>query len=530
MTEHVLNDETADAAPRRVPKICGADVELGNFILGRDRSGPSGREASRALLREIDAPFALLAACAYDPQDWGRKFLRSMSGCVYIDSDHLECALPEVRSAWDHVAAWHAMLRIARQALHDANAKLPEGQTLHVLVNNSDGKGHAYGSHLNFLVTRRAWDGIFERKLHHLLFLAAFQVSSVVFTGQGKVGAENGRPEAAYQLSQRADFFEAIVGPQTTFHRPIVNSRDEPLCGGRVGGAEPATPAADLARLHSIFFDATLCHGSSLLKVGTMQLVLGLLEAERVNPSLILDDPVMAVVRWSHDPTLRARAPLASGDALTAVELQMRFLEEAQRFAATGGYDDIVPRADEILALWEDTLLRLRGGDLVSLAPRLDWVLKLHVIRQAMAERPELGWSDPRIKYLDHAYAHLDTTTGLYWAYEETGAVERVVSDETIARFVHEPPEDTRAWGRAMLLRRAASDEVLSVDWDRICFRRDGRGCWPILRTVHLDDPLGFTRAAIGDLVEGSSSLDEILDGLVAAATFDTTPTMEERR
>ncbi len=530
MPEHAVNHEAAHATPRCVPKLCGADVELGNFILGRGRAARSGREASRALLREIDAPYVThggpLAARPYDPQDWGRKFLRSNGGCFYIDSDHLECALPEVRSAWDHVAAWHAMLRIARRALIAANTKLPSGQTIQVLVNNSDGKGHAYGSHLNFLVTRRAWDDVFERKLHHLLFLAAFQVSSIVFTGQGKVGAENDRPDTAFQLSQRADFFETLVGPQTTYHRPIVNSRDEPLCGSRPGVASGGRPAADLARLHCIFFDSTVAHGSSLLKVGTTQLILALLEAEQVNPALILDDPVNAVVRWSHDPTLATRVRLASGDAVTAIELQMRFLEEAQRFAATGGYDGIVPRASELLAYWEDTLLRLRAGDLASLAPRLDWVLKLHLIRQAMAARPDSSWSDPQIKYLDHMYANLDAESGLYWACEAMDAVERVVGDDEIERFVLEPPDDTRAWGRAMLLRRAAPDQVQDVDWDRICFRQGGRGHWPTLHPVHMDDPLGFTRAAIGDVVDGARSLDEILDAFAAAPTYDTTPTL----
>jgi len=511
-----------------LPKLCGADIELGNFILGLDRPGGSGREASRALLREIDAPYAMRAGGFATPQDWGRKYLSSNGSCFYIDSDHLECALPEVLSAYDHLAAWHAMLHIARRALTAANAKLPSGQTLHVLVNNSDGKGHAYGSHLDFLVTRRAWDNIFERKMHHLLFLAAFQVSSIVFTGQGKVGAENGTPDAAFQLSQRADFFETLVGVQTMYRRPIVNSRDEPLCGW-TPAAESAdsAPSASMARLHCIFFDNTLCHGSSLLKVGTMQLILALLEAERVNPDLILDDPVTAAVQWSHDPSLAARARMASGTTLTAIELQLLFLEEAQRFAACGGYDGLVPRASDILALWEDTLRRLREGDIASLAARLDWALKLHVLQRAMEQRPGLTWTGPEIKHLDHMYASLDVGTGLYWAYEKAGAVERLVSDEDIERFVHEPPEDTRAWGRAMLLRLAAAEQVQDVDWDRIRFRQGGRGYWPILRTVHMDDPLGFTRAAIGDVIRDAGSLDEVLRALAASPpTYDATPTL----
>ena len=33
-------------------------------------------------------------------------------------------------------------------------------------------------------------------------------ISRQIFTGSGKVGSENGRPEVDYQLTQRADFFE----------------------------------------------------------------------------------------------------------------------------------------------------------------------------------------------------------------------------------------------------------------------------------------------------------------------------------
>ena len=123
------------------------------------------------------------------------------------------------------------MLRIARTAMVNANEKLPAGRQIQVLVNNSDGRGNSYGSHLNFLITRRCWDNIFRRKIHYMLYLAAFQASSIVYTGQGKVGSENGAPEVEFQLSQRADFFERLVGSQTTHNRPIVNSRDEALCG-----------------------------------------------------------------------------------------------------------------------------------------------------------------------------------------------------------------------------------------------------------------------------------------------------------
>jgi proteasome accessory factor A len=507
----------------RLVKLCGADVELANFIVGLDRPGGTAREASRALLHEIDAPFARRderfgGARASDPQDWGRKYLASNSACIYIDLDHLEVAQPETRSAWDHVAAWHAMLRIVRAAQSAANARLPAGQHLHVLANNSDGLGHTYGSHLNFLVTRRLYDNVFEYRLQYMLVLAAFQASSIVMTGQGKVGAENGRPDVRYQLSQRADHAEVICGAQTTYRRPIVNSRDEALCGPGNG------LAAGLARLHVIFFDSVLCHGSALLRVGPMQLLLSMFEAERVNPDLMLEDPVTAAVIWSHDPSLRARVRMASGARLTAVELQLRFLEEAQRFAATGGFDGWVPRANEILAFWEDTLVRLRDGDVPGLASRLDWALKLHVIERAMATRPGLDWSDPIVKHLDLLYASVDPTDGLYWAYDEVGAVERLVSEDEIARLVDSPPEDTRAWGRAMLLRLGGA-RVHEVDWDRVVFREHRHGAWPRLRTITLGDPLGFTRAAVAPVIAAADRLDDVLDALGSdAPCIDGTP------
>ena len=531
----------------RLPKLCGADIELGNFVLGMARRDGTCHEACRAVLREIHGlPVAnshsySCSSSSWQPavyggrrderdqactasysQDWGRKFLPRNGGCAYIDLDHLELCIPEVTSAWDHVAAWHAMLRIAREALAAANGDQPSGRKIQVLVNNSDGQGNSYGSHLNFLISRRAWDNIFVRKLHQLQYLASFQVSSLVITGQGKVGAENGAPETAYQISQRADFFKTLIGSQTTFDRPIVNSRDETLCGRAGAVRDGASPA----RLHSIFFDNTLAHVPCLLKVGLMQMILAMIEGDCANPALLLDDPVDAVVRFSHDPTLEARAALASGREATAVELQLLFLEEAQRFAAGGGFDGIVPRSAEILTLWEDTLTKLKARNLAALARRLDWVIKLVGIERAMDRRPGLDWNSSEIKFLDHLYSSLDGD-GLYWAYEKSGLVERVVSDEQIQALADNPPPDTRAWTRAMLLRLAPPESVNSVDWDSITFKLRGRSFWPAYRTVALADPRGFTKAETESAFRDMENLEDVLDALEVSpdeATADSWP------
>ena len=213
--------------------------------------------------------------------------------------------------------------------------------------------------------------------------------------------------------------------------------------------AASASPdSANKARLHVIFYDQTLCHTASLLKVGVMQIILAMIEAGSVRTSLALDDPVEAVWQWSHDPTLQRHARLASGRKLTAVELQLLFWEEAQRFVAGGGCAGIVPEAQQILELWGDTLRKLRARDYPALARRLDWVLKLQILQRARQQRPDLDWSSPEIKHLDFMYASLDED-GLYWVLRKSGLVDTLVTDEEIERFRTEPPENTRAWTRA---------------------------------------------------------------------------------
>jgi hypothetical protein len=523
-----------------LPKLCGADIELGNFLRGVERSGGTGFDASHALLEEIhgypkhangyygalwpvtypliradiggqSSKLASGVSTAVNPQNIGRRFLSSNAGAAYIDLDHVELCLPEVLSAYDHVAAWHAMLRIARDALNRANAERDPEHRIEVLVNNSDGLGKSsYGSHLNFLISRRAYDNIFWRKPHYLQFLASFQVSAIPLTGQGKVGSENGHPPVRYQISQRADFFEVLCGLQTTYCRPIVNSRDESLCGG---GA-PSDPKAP-ARLHVIFFDSALAHGSALLRVGPMQMILTLMELDTVNSRLILDDPLEALYEYSRDPDLGTKGRLIGGEYMTAIELQSAYLEDVKRHAARGVFEGLVPQANEIISLWEDTLVKMDRGEVMSLAPRLDWVRKLASIERALGQFPKLDWQSPQAKVIDHMYSSL-SDDGLYWTYEAGGIMERLVSEDEIARFTSDPPSDTRAWTRAMLLRRASHEgiEVDAVDWDRITFRMKGRNSWPVYRTLSLGDPLGFTEEAAKSLFDHNEHFADLIDGL----------------
>jgi proteasome accessory factor A len=253
---------------------------------------------------------------------------------------------------------------------------------------------------------------------------------------------------------------------------------------------------------------------ATYLKFGVLQIILAMIGSGHVDPNLILEDPVEAATAWSHDVTLTRRMAMLSGVQFTAVELQMRFLEEARRFVEGGSCN--VPDAAHILDLWEDTLLKLRAGDMAALAPRLDWVLKLATLRQAQEQRPELAADAQKLKYLDHLYGSLDPAQGFYWGYEREGAVERIVDDEAIARATNHPPNDTRAWTRARLLRMADPASVRAVDWDSIRFRIGADKFRSQERTIEMSNPCGLTRSDAGRAFAETSTLAETLDLLGA--------------
>ncbi len=542
-TANAKADKPRAEDTRVVAKLCGADIELGNFILGLERSGGTGHEASRALLAEIrgipntgysssqgsswfsssswhnaaddsNDSWSQYGYHSYNCQDWGRKFLADNGGCIYIDLNHLEVCLPECRCAFDHLAAWHAMLLIVREALDRANARLPKGQKIQVLINNSDGQGNSYGSHLDFLITRRCYNEMFQRKLHHMLYLAAYQASSIIFTGAGKVGSENGLPEVDFQLSQRADFFETLTGTQTTHNRPLVNLRDESLCGSLGETTLQYNNQQQLARLHVIFFDNTLCHVSSLLKVGVTQIILAMIEQGCIQPQLLLDDPLLAVLLWSRDPKLKAKCRLASGKHYTALEVQLAMADLAGRFIANNRAEGIVPRAREIFDLWTETLDQLKRRDTQALQSKLDWVLKRSIIEQAM-QGHDLTWSSPQVRFLDQMYANLDSGEGLYWQMERAGIVNRLVNSGRIEHFVHQPPTDTRAYTRAMVLRSVKAEQVAGLDWDslRLQQKRKGGGYWSSSSyfDMPMHDPLRFGKADFDCAMSQSANLAEAL-------------------
>lgn len=235
----------------------------------------------------------------------------------YVDHAHPEYSTPECSSPRELVVHDRAGERILERSLEELHHVLPTGQRLAIYKNNTDGKGNSYGTHENYLVDRRVPFGSIVRDL------TPFLVSRQVFTGAGKLGAEGAREERGrprYQLTQRADFFEAEVGLETTLKRPIINTRDEPH-------ADPEK----YRRLHVIIGDANMCEVATFLKVGTTALVLKMIEDEFL-PDLSLVNAVNSLHDVSRDISCRTTVSLVDGRRLSAVQLQWEYLDRAKKY------------------------------------------------------------------------------------------------------------------------------------------------------------------------------------------------------
>jgi proteasome accessory factor A len=78
--------------------------------------------------------------------------------------------------------------------------------------------------------------------------------------------------------------------------------------------------------------------------------------------------------------------------------------------------------------------------------------------------------------------------------------------DDDVTRAVSEPPADTRAYFRGRVLERWP-ESVVAANWDSIVFDvgRDP------LRRVPMMEPLRGTRDLVGDLIDSSADVTELL-------------------
>ena len=503
-----------------VRRVMGTEVEYGISVQGQPSANPmvassqivnayatSTAKARRARwdfeeesplrdARGFDMSRQVADASQLTDEDLGLANVILTNGArLYVDHAHPEYSSPEVTSPLD-VVRWE---KAGEQVMLDASrmaAQVPGSTPILLYKNNTDNKGASYGAHENYLMRRST---PFADIVHHL---TPFFVSRQVVCGAGRVGiGQDGRdttPERGFQVSQRADYFEVEVGLETTLKRPIINTRDEPH-------ADPAL----YRRLHVIIGDANLAEVSIYLKAGTTSLVLAMIEDGFIDADLTVDGAVRALREVSHDPTLRQLITLRDGRRLTAVQLQLEYLDLARKFIEDRYGSDADAQTVDVLERWESVLTRLER-DPMECATELDWVAKLKLLSQ-YRDRDGLDWDDAKLHLIDLQYADIRPDKGLYLKLAAAGRIQRLLDDATVERAMHDPPEDTRAYFRGRCIDKYA-DSVAAASWDSVIFDLPGRESLQRVPTV---DPLRGSRAHVGELIDRCASAEE----LVAAIT-----------
>ena len=436
-------------------RIFGLETEYGVTCTFKGQRRLSPDEVARYLFRRVVS--------------WGRSsnvFLSNGSR-LYLDvGSHPEYATAECDSIEQLVVHDRAGERILEGLVADAQQRLhDEGISgdIYLFKNNTDSAGNSYGCHENYLIERH---GEFAKMADQLI---PFLVSRQIITGAGKV-LQTPRG-AQYCVSQRADHIWEGVSSATTRSRPIINTRDEPHADAEL-----------YRRLHVIVGDSNMSEVTTLLKVGTADLVLRMIEAGVVMRDMSLENPIRAIREMSHDLTGRKTVKLSTGRELSALEIQWEYYEKAADFADRRGLATDVT-ISRVLELWGRALKAIEGDDLSLIDREIDWAIKLRLLERYMAKH-DLTLASPRIAQLDLAYHDISRNRGLFSIMEQRGLVDRVSRDIDVFAAKSIPPQTTRAKLRGDFVRRAQEKHRdFTVDWVHLKLNDQAQ------RTVLCKDP-----------------------------------------
>ncbi|MFQ5794957.1 MAG: proteasome accessory factor PafA2 family protein [Candidatus Bipolaricaulia bacterium] len=487
MPDRIVGLETEFGCLVRDPSL-GSPEEVVRCV--KDTAFCSGSESWGLLDRHSRDPY-------FEPAESGGFLING--GRLYVDSvgDHEEYATPECQVLIDLITYDRAGRRLLGRLLHDLGWS--KGVSFHSNSIDHFG-GHTFGCHENYSLDP---DALATRD--SLAPLIPFLVTRQIFAGSGRVGGhrltrnlgvrkshELARnpidhifidhlygvepdPTVEFQLSQRADHILYIVSERVRFRRALINPK----------WWDSSNDLDRAPRLHVLFGESNMSEYAAYLKVGTTALVLDLLEANQ-GPKLRLIDPIQSLRQISRDPTWRWIVRTQKGKTISAVDLQRLYLEAAIR--CFSGRDE---ETDWVLREWGVVLDGL-GRDPTSMSDRLDWVAKRNLL-ETYIDAERIDWGDEVLHSLDLEYHNIDPKNGLYYALESMEQVRRLTNDEAIERALCEPPPDTRAYGRARvikeLLKRGARH--YRIEWDSVSAGQRDR------RTLILDNPFSPYRRQV---------------------------------
>ena len=443
----------------------GVETEFGVAAYDGSRQVLTPEEVARYLFRPVVA------------QHRSSNVFTSNASRLYLDvGSHPEYATAECDSLSQLLAYDKAGERIFHQLSQQCDEALRNdgfaGST-YLFKNNVDSRGNSYGAHENYLISRELALKSFGQQL------LPFLITRQLICGAGKIAGDK------FVISQRADQVWEGVSSATTRTRPIINTRDE-----------PHGDSHRYRRMHVIVGDSNMSEPTFALKVGSMLLVIEMLEAGFDLPDMELADPIAHIRDIAADPTGAIELTLAAGGTVTALEVQQRTLDAAKRWLEQRP-DEGTPNEEmgRVVDLWSRVLDAIATQDFSGVDTEIDWVIKRKLLTQ-FKDRLGCGWDHPKLAQIDLTYHDINPERGLFYLLERKGLAARWIEDAAIEEAVAKPPATTRAAVRGEFLTAVRERGLAhNVDWVHLKVNR------PEPRTVELQDPFANADDAAADLI-----------------------------
>ena len=443
----------------------GVETEFGVAAYDGSRQVLTPEEVARYLFRPVVA------------QHRSSNVFTSNASRLYLDvGSHPEYATAECDSLSQLLAYDKAGERIFHQLSQQCDEALRNdgfaGST-YLFKNNVDSRGNSYGAHENYLISRELALKSFGQQL------LPFLITRQLICGAGKIAGDK------FVISQRADQVWEGVSSATTRTRPIINTRDE-----------PHGDSHRYRRMHVIVGDSNMSEPTFALKVGSMLLVIEMLEAGFDLPAMELADPIAHIRDIAADPTGAIELTLAAGGTVTALEVQQRTLDAAKRWLEQRP-DEGTPNEEmgRVVDLWSRVLDAIATQDFSGVDTEIDWVIKRKLLTQ-FKDRLGCGWDHPKLAQIDLTYHDINPERGLFYLLERKGLAARWIEDAAIEEAVAKPPATTRAAIRGEFLTAVRERGLAhNVDWVHLKVNR------PEPRTVELQDPFANADDAAADLI-----------------------------
>jgi hypothetical protein len=377
--------------------------------------------------------------------------LRLSNGARFYSNHHYpKYSTPECSTLREIVAQDKAGERILSECVRRRNKEIGPHRQVRLYKKHTDFTRHTYDCHDNYLMSRSVpWDRLTSDVL-------PFLVTRQIFAGAGKMGIEgqgSSSQPGVYQISQRSDFFSVPVSIDTLNLLPIVAVRDEPY-------ADPGK----YRRFQVIVGDANMSEFAVALKVGTMALVLELIE-NREAPQLEIAQPVDALKSISRDQSQSWIIALKDGRKISAIDIQRMYLEKAQKHCDRS-YDEV----SWVLEQWERILNDLEV-DYMRCVDRIDWVAKKFLLN-TFQESEKLDWTDPWLQSIDLEYHNIAWEQGLYYELVRENQIRCILKEDEIKTAIFMPPETTRAYFRGRSVARFKS-QIHAIAWEEVVFNQN---------------------------------------------------------